>query len=294
MTQAVSSQPVRPVAPPATVECPACGSAAAFYCAKTAYGQEWRIHRCATCGHGFVANRPTPQTLNEIYSTTDTHLPMDEPTSAEADALRHASNPVVDTTARLSDERGDSLDIGSGSGVFSYHLQQKGYRPVMIDLDPRAEKAAASISGGIFRRSSFEDFTHDRPFAAIVMSQVLEHALSPMDWLRKARQMLTPGGVLAVALPNFGGVYRVLGERDPFIIPPIHLNYFTRDSLERMFGAAGLRAVKFRSSSQLPTRLPTREFSLKRRVAGHLWNAVSVVLDPTARGIILQGYAVPA
>jgi 2-polyprenyl-3-methyl-5-hydroxy-6-metoxy-1,4-benzoquinol methylase len=279
---------------PQPIECPACRASAPFYCAKTAYGQPWNIHRCTTCGHGFVGNRPTPETLNRIYSETDTHLPMDEPTSHEADALRHAGNPLIDAVARLSDERGDSLDVGSGSGIFSYHLRQKGYRPVMIDLDPRAEKAAASIPGGVFRRSTFEDFTHDRPFAAIVMSQVLEHSLSPTDWLRKARELLTPRGVLAVALPNFGGVYRVLGERDPFIIPPIHLNYFTRDSLNRMFNAAGLRAVKFGSSSQVNTRHPTRRFSAKRRIGGAVWNLASVLLDPTAKGIILHGFAVPA
>ena len=277
-----------------TVPCPACGLPAALYCAKTANGQEWRLHRCATCGHGFVANRPTPQVLNHIYAETDTHLPMDEPTSHEAEAAREARNRVVDTIAALTAERGDSLDVGSGSGVFSYHLHRAGFRPVMIDLDPRAEKAAASIPGGVFRRSTFENFSHDRPFGAIVMSQVLEHALDPLQWLTKARQLLSPRGVLAVALPNFAGVYRVLGERDPFIIPPIHLNYFTRDSLDRMFRAAGLKAVRFDSASEVITRHPTKRFSLKRRVLGGAWNLVSPVLNPTTKGIILQGYAVPA
>ena len=279
---------------PGTVPCPACSSAAPFYCAKTSSGQEWRVHRCGNCGHGFVANRPTPDVLNHIYAETDSHLPMDEPTSHEAEAAREASNRLVDTICALTAERGDSLDVGSGSGVFSYHLHRKGFRPVMIDLDPRAERAASSIPGGVFRRSSFEDFSHDRPFGAIVMSQVLEHALDPLGWLKKARQLLAPRGVLAVALPNFGGVYRVLGKRDPFIIPPIHLNYFTRDSLDRMFRVAGLKAVRFDSVSEVTTRHPTKRFSLKRRVLGGAWNAVSGVLNPTSRGIILQGYAVPA
>lgn len=279
---------------PQPVECPACKAPAAFYTSKTAYEQAWDLHRCSTCGHGFVANRPTPEVLNRIYSETDTHLPMDEPASTEADAQRHAANPVVETICKLSGRRGDSLDVGSGSGIFSYHLQRKGFRPVMIDLDPRAEKAAASIAGGVFRRSSFEDFSHDKPFAAILMSQVLEHSLSPISWLTKARTMLSQGGVLAVALPNFAGVYRMLGQRDPFIIPPIHLNYFTRDSLDRMFTAAGLRAAKFCSNSQVITRHPTRHFSAKRRIGGAVWNALSPVLNPTTKGIILEGYAMPA
>ena len=280
--------------PPSPVECPACRAPAPFYCARTANGQQWNLHRCGACGHGFIANRPTPEVLNHIYAETDTHLPMDEPASHEAADGRDSDTHLVDTICRITAERGDSLDVGSGSGIFSHHLHRKGFRPVMIDLDPRAEKAAGSIPGGVFRRSSFEEFIHDRPFGAIIMSQVLEHALDPMEWLRKARQLLAPKGVLAVALPNFGGVYRVLGTRDPFIIPPIHLNYFTRDSLNRMFEVAGLKAVRFDSSSTVITRHPTRHFSLQRRLMGGAWNAVSGVLNPTAKGIILQGYAVPA
>jgi 2-polyprenyl-3-methyl-5-hydroxy-6-metoxy-1,4-benzoquinol methylase len=281
-------------APTPPVECPACGAVARLYTSKTGHGQVWHVHRCSTCGHGFVSNRPTPQTLERIYSTTDDHHPMDDPSSPEARATRDENNRLVDTIVKLTPVRGDSLDIGSGGAMFSHQLHRKGFRPVMIDLDPRAQRAAEWIPGGIFKRTSFEDFEHERPFGAIVMSQVLEHALHPVQWLRKAQGLLSQNGVLAVALPNFAGVYRVLGERDPFLIPPVHLNYFTRHSLERMFRQAGLRPVKFDSSSSVITRHPTKAFSAKRRVLGAAWNAVAGVLDPTALGIILHGYAVRA
>jgi SAM-dependent methyltransferase len=276
------------------VECPACRGAARHYTSRSSHGQVWHVHRCPGCGHGFVANRPTPQTLEEIYSTTDDHLTMDDPSSSEAKAVRDRSNRLVNTIVTLTPERGDALDVGSGGAMFSHQLMRKGFRPVMIDLDPRAQRAAEWIPGGVFHRTSFEEFEHCRRFGAIVMSQVLEHAPDPARWLEKARRMLSPHGVLAVALPNFAGVYRVLGERDPFLIPPIHLNFFTRDSLDRMFRRAGLRPVRFDSSSTVITRRPGKPFSPGRRALGLAWNAFSGVLDPTPIGIILQGYALPA
>src|SRR5690349_12335390 len=108
-----------------TVECPACRTPAPLYTSKTAHGQAWHVHRCPNCGHGFVANRPSPDTLNRIYSTTDDHLPMDDPSSQEAEAAFNADNRLVDTIVKLTHSRGDSLDVGSGSGAFSYQLHKK-------------------------------------------------------------------------------------------------------------------------------------------------------------------------
>ena len=65
------------------------------------------------------------------------------------------------------------------------------------------------------------------------MSHVLEHSLQPLDWLKHAWKLLSDDGILAIALPNFGGVYRFLGERDPWIIPPVHLQFFTPRSLRQ-------------------------------------------------------------
>src|SRR5205807_7246343 len=107
------------------------------------------------------------------------------------------------------------------------------------------------------------------PFAAIGMSQVLEHALDPMGWLRHARQLLIPGGVLVIAVPNFSGVYRLLGKRDPFLMPPIHLNYFTPKSLRLAFEAAGLSTVVMQSRSLMAMRNGTGARSMIRRMAGH-------------------------
>ena len=74
------------------------------------------------------------------------------------------------------------------------------------------------------------------------MSHVLEHSLRPLDWLAHAAKLLSPDGILAIAIPNFGGIYRFLGERDPWIIPPVHLQFFTPRSLRRALESSGLRS----------------------------------------------------
>src|SRR6185436_16557697 len=132
--------------------------------------------------------------------------------------------------------------------------------------DPRARCAVERVPGSTFYACTFEDLTDPGPYDAIVMSHVLEHALDPAAWLGRARALLAPGGVLAIALPNFGGVYRLLGSRDPFIIPPVHLNYFTARSLGLALRAAGLEPTWTGSCSTVNTGDPTRLLRRVRRL----------------------------
>lgn len=272
-------------APDDAAACPVCAGPGRAYCVKRDRGIDWRIRICRRCGHGWVANRPTLAMLEEIYSTDASH----HPTSTEAP--RDQRIGFIEHLGRLCQVRGDSLDVGSGGGEFSQQLYKHGFRPVMIDLDPRTEIVAKHVPQSEFHRAAFENFAYPGAFGAIVMSQVLEHALDPLSWLAKARQLLVPGGVLAVALPNFGGVYRMLGRRDPFLIPPLHLNYFTRSSLRRAFVKTNLEPLGFDSSSHVfadPRRASPR---VVRRAAAAIWNLGSRVLDRTPFGIMLQGYA---
>src|SRR5205814_10170100 len=114
------------------------------------------------------------------------------------------------------------------------------------------------VPGATFRLCSLEQFAQDAlnqspplNFSVIVMSQVLEHALDPLDGLGRAGELLAEDGVLAVAVPNFAGPYQLLGSRDPFLTPPMHLNFFTPRSMRLAMESAGLRVVKLASRSEI-------------------------------------------
>jgi hypothetical protein len=160
--------------------------------------------------------------------------------------------------------------------------------PTLIDLDPRSQQAAKAIPGATFYGCMLEELSDPGPYGAIMMSQVLEHAMEPMSWLDRAADLLAPGGVLAVLLPNFSGVYRLLGASDPMIIPPIHLNHFTSRSLRLALAKAGLHVARVASTSQISC---PKDSSPLQRLVRASWNWLSVPLNGTTRGIILHAYA---
>lgn len=187
---------------------------------------------------------------------------------------------------------GRMLDVGAGDGAYAAGLSTLGLTPHLIDLDPRVGLAAQRIPGASSARETFESLSDPGPYQLILMSHVLEHALDPLDWLRRASARLVmpsahaPAGLLVVLVPNFGGIYRLLGSRDPYLIPPVHVNYFTPGSLRRSFELAGLEVRLIDSDTHIP-------FSggLKRRLAALAAAAAERWVRRSARGIILRGFA---
>ncbi|MGI9014558.1 MAG: class I SAM-dependent methyltransferase [Phycisphaerales bacterium] len=272
------------------MSCPICQAETVGYLERRAFGEMWRLDRCRECGHAFVVNRPTPERLEQIYSQGEHR--SNQVVTVEALEAKRGCRDLATCIVDLTPLREGALDVGSGEGGFSYHLAQQGFSPItMIDLDPGSNAATDVVTGSTFERVSFENFTGQGPFAAIVMSQVLEHALDPMLWLRKAAGLLRERGALAIAVPNFGGVYRLLGYRDPMLMPPIHLNHFTARSLRLAIEAAGMDVLRMDSTSQVRVSASERALSQPRVLAGRMWNKLAGMLDHSTRGISLRAFA---
>jgi SAM-dependent methyltransferase len=265
--------------------CPVCSSSSRRYCVKQHAGQAWWIWRCTArnCRHGFVHPRPTWDELTRVNEAESVQSDLLVPTPAAA-MQRRDVRITVDLIRRAGGKGGRLLDIGAGDGTYSAGLSTIGYAPHLIDLDERCGRATATIPRATFARETFEKLSDPGPYDLILLSQVLEHALTPSDWLDRCNRLLKPGGLVAILLPNFGGIYRLLGARDPYLIPPIHVNFFTAASLSRAMQSAGLEVVSMDSDSHID-----RGGSWPRRIAAAVVAAIGPPLDRRARGIILRG-----
>ena len=90
-----------------------------------------------------------------------------------------------------------------------------------------------SIAGMLTR-----NFVQANPgsFDVVLMSQVLEHITDLESTLDYLRDLLAPNGIAAIAVPHFGSwLSRLQGKKDMFIVPPEHLNFFSRAGLTALF-----------------------------------------------------------
>ena len=90
-------------------------------------------------------------------------------------------------------------------------------------------------------------------FDAVSFLDVLEHLADPLAALHRARELLAPGGVLLVSVPNVGYwpvVRDLIAGRFDYqpvgILCNTHVRFFTARSLEQMLQDAGFELVQLR------------------------------------------------
>ncbi len=285
--------------------CPICGSSVKRWRTKLNEHGTFDIDRCQACAYAFVNPRPTRSYLMDFYATSGHGCEAAELESAAAvleqeraypNSTLDAARMIAAITRILGSDDGaglDFLDVGCGYGFFSREAVRRGFRVTAIEMASRERAVAEQVSGLVPIAVAFEDYEQPpASFWAILMSQILEHVGDVELWIARARALLRPGGILAVALPNFGSAFRLLmQENEPYVCPPAHLNFFTAGNLSRLLRDQGFEIVATDWISRLPRS--TFEKRLGRPAAGAVHQASRVVLktlDTLRLGQMLNVY----
>jgi hypothetical protein len=132
---------------------------------------------------------------------------------------------------------GRLLDVGSGEGDFLETASRAGWNAAGVEVHDRAGVHT------VFR--SLEEAAARGPYRCITMWHVLEHVPDPLDHLTHLRGMLAEGGVLLIAVPDFGGVQaRLFGRNWLHLDVPRHLHHFTTRGALRVMEAAGFEILR--------------------------------------------------
>jgi SAM-dependent methyltransferase len=106
-------------------------------------------------------------------------------------------------------ERGPVLDVGAGTGRVALDLARRGHELVALDRSAELLEALRERGAGLALTTvaaDARDFAIDRRFPIVVVPmqtlQLLGGANGRARFLARAREHLTPGGLLAVALAD--------------------------------------------------------------------------------------------
>jgi SAM-dependent methyltransferase len=192
------------------------------------------IVRCARCGHMQVEPMPGDALLESAYASAAS----DDYVAEEAGQRETARRILQRIEARRAP--GDLLDLGCWVGFLVAEARERGWRPVGIEPSAFASGYARERLGLDVRTEDL--FTADLPghaFDAVVLGDVIEHLPQPGDALDRIAQLVRPGGVLAMMLPDAGSrLAKVMGRRWWSVIPT-HVQYFTRDSMRMLLERCG-------------------------------------------------------
>ena len=134
------------------------------------------------------------------------------------------------------------LDVGCGDGAFLDEARAAGLQTHGIELNKDAREKAAN-KGHEVMDSLLQDLDGSLQYDLVVAFQVVEHVADPIQFLRLMARVVRPGGYLAVAVPNHGGLFRLV-PLDPATWPPHHITRWTLSHLDQAGSRAGLKVVR--------------------------------------------------
>jgi SAM-dependent methyltransferase len=192
------------------------------------------IARCRACGHMQLADFPAEEVLEEAYEVAASDDYVVEELGQRETAGR--------TLARI--ERhvapGRLADLGCWVGFMPAVAKGRGWDALGVEPSRFAAAYARERLGvEVVQAPLLQADLGSEPFDLVFMGDVIEHLVDPAAGLRRVGELLRPGGVVGLALPDAGSrVARVLGRRWWSVIPT-HVQYFTRGSLATLLRRCG-------------------------------------------------------
>lgn len=93
------------------------------------------------------------------------------------------------------------LDVGCGTGEFAAHMGRSGWKVTGMEPDQATADRARRLHGISVNNEDWLNTTTDQ-FEVITMWHVLEHVHDLRTRAQRLQQLLLPGGLLVVAVPN--------------------------------------------------------------------------------------------
>jgi len=233
--------------PVETVNCPSCGrSENDLYDSLDG----WNIVRCRQCGLCYTNPRPTRESLMSFYSLDyykdkrHRRTYFTDGGSLKIDPVEGAGN-VVDVESHV-ERRGRLLEIGAAMGQFLAIMQHRGWDVRGIELSAEAVEIAKKCRGIEMFCGTLEGFQTEERFDVICLYQTLEHVPDPAYIIERAYQLLNPGGLLVISVPNVNGFDIKINSKLRWLVYdlPRHLSHFSPQVLSERLRAAGFGIVE--------------------------------------------------
>jgi SAM-dependent methyltransferase len=206
----------------------------------------YALYRCESCGTILVGEKPD---LKEVARTYDLFFGEGPYAGhrAEWKMIKAGKAPTnlygmwLLRRVEIMVAGRRMIEIGGGSGAFGLLAARRGWEYVDFDISRTAIDLVRQLD------LTAQEFGPDSlpPLAeqsadVVVMWEVIEHVWDVHGYLNVIKKALHPDGILLISTPNW--LTKAHQENDywgPLGSPPIHVNFFTRDSLGKVLSAAG-------------------------------------------------------
>lgn len=190
---------------------------------------------CDICNTYFISPAPSAQQLSDFYANYDeihrveANLSISELILAYQDINPLDDYRILTLSNHIQLLNSKVLDVGFGRARFLYSLMKLGAIPFGVELDEKAIKYAAALGIHNVNKGSIEDLSDEIKFNLIILNDLIEHPINPMNVLKKASDLLDSKGLLMIWTPN-GEITDNEINPTTFRVDLEHMQYLTPQS----------------------------------------------------------------
>lgn len=223
------------------VSCPVCEHSETHYFVTK---NDYSFNRCAECDFIFLSPMPNQEALNEQYTDEETEA---EPTyNKTGSRLRRAFIKLPRFLPYVIGK--NTLDFGCGGGFVAYALSFIAKSSTGIDISENAVAYAKKR----FRHANYAcmDFVQlletTKQYDFVYSSEVIEHVSEVNLYMKTLAHLVKKGGYAYITTPDLGHpkVPENITEWS-MLCPPIHVQHFTRKTVDILFRRYGFKVIKF-------------------------------------------------
>ena len=215
-------------------------------------GASVRLVRCTRCGFGQPEALPAlPDYFGRMYDQRWSAEWMEEEFSSGYKDL--IFREVLRGLEARAGRPGALLDLGAHVGRLMHLAHSAGWAAEGVELNPATAAFAARATGlPVHRMDARALSAAGRRWSSVTLVDVLEHIPRPVEALAAAREVMGPGGWIAVKVPH--GRVQLSKELLRARIRPgyrptvadnlVHVSHFGVRSLERALRRAGFGKVR--------------------------------------------------
>ena len=203
--------------------------------------------RCASCGLHYVRPRLRWELILEGYRGG-----TDENFVSQIAFRERTFRKSLDKLERMARPAGKRvLDVGAAGGSFLAAARERGYEPHGCEPSTWMCRFAREHYGlDLFPGTLFDMPLKPGTVDLLTLWDVIEHTPDPRAVLRRAHELLTPNGVLAMSYPDYGSLAaRLLGSRWPFLLT-VHLYYFIPATMTALLRRTGFEPLGYKPHLQ--------------------------------------------
>jgi SAM-dependent methyltransferase len=209
------------------------------------------IVQCDRCGFMFALVPPATKT-EDIYTEDEFFFSPEDRQRTKSDSwydvLWQRKKPFyfsrLQRIGNFQTPR-KMLDIGCAAGYMLDAARKLGWEIEGVEPSPAMRQRTRNDLQCTVYESLDEALAAGGPrFDCVMMFEVIEHLEDPIEVMRKVRELIVPGGLIALSTPNC----EVPGARaglplDIWFAPPAHVSYFGPKTLVSCMREAGFEEL---------------------------------------------------